>query len=80
MENPKIIINVRNIPNVAERLKKVSAGIDKVESEEYAEIISDDERMLQLTPKMIQAIGKVEFIRSWKRNDGFYHTLIKKKD
>ncbi len=79
MEEPKIKIDVRNMPNVADRPKKVSEELDKIESREYAEVISDDERMLELAPKMVAAIGKAEFIRSWKGEDGFYHTLIRKK-
>jgi len=64
MEEAKIKIDVRNMPNVADRPKKVSGDLDKIESGEYAEIIADDERMLKLAPKMIESIGKAEFIRS----------------
>ena len=79
MENPRIKIDVRDIPNVADRPKKVSEELDKIESGEYAEIIADDERMLKLAPQMMKGIGKAEFIRSWKGDDGFYYSLIKKK-
>ncbi|MCD6099607.1 MAG: hypothetical protein J7K33_03385 [Candidatus Marinimicrobia bacterium] len=79
MEEARIKIDVRNMPNVADRPKKVSRDLDKIESGEYAEIVADDERMLQLAPQMIKRIGKTDFIRSWKGDDGFYHTLIKKK-
>jgi len=79
MEEAKIKIDVRNMPNVADRPKKVSRDLDKIESGEYAEIVADDERMLQLAPQMIKGVGKADFIRSWKGDDGFYHTLIKKK-
>ncbi|MCD6580068.1 hypothetical protein J7L48_11400 [bacterium] len=79
MEEAKIIIDVRNMPNVADRPKKVSRDLDKIESGEYAEIVADDERMLQLAPQMIKGIGKADFVKSWKGDDGFYHTLIKKK-
>ena len=79
MEEAKIKIDVRNILNVADRSKKVSRDIDKIESGEHAEIIADDEKMLQLAPQMIKGIGKADFIRSWKGDDGFYHTLIKKR-
>lgn len=75
----KIIIDVRNMPNVADRPKKVSAELDKIESGAYAEIIADDERMLKLAPKMIASIEKAEYIRSWKGEDEFYHTTIRKK-
>jgi len=79
MEEAKIEIDVRNMPNVADRPKKVSSELDKIESGEYAEIVADDERMLKLAPQMIKSIGKADFIKSWKGNDGFYHVLIKKK-
>jgi len=79
MEEPRIMIDVRNMPKVADRPKKVSRELDKIESGEYAEIISDDEKMLKLAPKMIESIGKADFVRTWKGDDGFYHTLIKKK-
>ena len=79
MEEPKIAIDVRNMPNVADRPKKVSRELDKIESGEYADIVADDERMLKLAPQMIKGIGKADFVKSWKGDDGFYHTLIKKK-
>ena len=79
MEKAKIIIDVRNMPNVADRPKKVSKELDKIDSGEYAEIVADDERMLQLAPKMIESIGKADFVKSWEGEDGFYHTLIMKK-
>ena len=67
------------MPNVADRPRKVSTELDNIEPGDYAEIVADDERMLQLAPKMIEGIGKADFIKSWKGNDGFYHSLIKKK-
>ena len=79
MEDAKITIDVRNMPNVSDRPKKVSKELDKIGSGEYAEIVADDERMLKLAPKMIESIEKAEFVRSWKGDDNFYHTLIKKK-
>ena len=78
MEKAKITIDVRNMP-VADRPKKVSKELDNINSGEYAEIVADDKRMLQLAPKMMESIGKAEFVRSWKGDDGFYHTLIRKK-
>lgn len=53
MEEAKIIIDVRNMPSIAGRPKKVSEEVDKIEQGEYAEIIADDERMLKLAPQMI---------------------------
>jgi TusA-related sulfurtransferase len=79
MEKPKIIIDVRNMPDVSDRPKKVSRELDKIESAEYAEIIADDKRMLKLAPQMIKGIGKADFIKSWKGDNEFYHTLIKKR-
>lgn len=79
MEEPRIMIDVRNMPKVADRPKRVSRELDKIESGEYAKIIADDEKMLKLAPKMIESIGKADFVRTWKEDDGFYHTLIKKK-
>ena len=74
----RVVIDVRNIFNVADRRKKVSLELDQVASEELAEIISDDERMLKLAPQMIKSIGKADFVKSWKGEDNFYHTLVKK--
>jgi hypothetical protein len=79
MEEAKIIIDVRNMANVSDRPKLVAAGLDKIESSQFAEIIADDERMLQLAPKIIAAIEKAEFIESWKGEDGFYYTRIRKR-
>ena len=79
MQETKVIIDVRNMLNVADRPKKVSRELDNIKSGELAEIIADDEKMLQLAPKMIENIGKAELIKSWKGDDGFYHTLIRKK-
>ena len=79
MSDAKIIIDVRNMSNIFERPKKVSRELDKIKSLEYAEIIADDEKMLKLAPQMIKGIGKADVVESWKGNDGFYHTLIRKK-
>ncbi len=79
MEEPKITIDVRNMNDVSQRPKKVSEELNEIESGEYAEIVADDERMLQLAPKMMESIGKADFIKSWKGNDGFYYSLVKKK-
>ena len=78
-EKPKIVIDVRNMPNISERPKKVSRELDKIDSSEYAEIVADDEKMLKLAPQMIRSIGKADVVESWKGDDGFYHTLIRKK-
>jgi len=78
MEEVKMKIDVRNM-SPADRLKKVSAELDKIESGEYAEIVADDERMLEFAPKLIASIGKAEFVKSWKGEDGFYYTLVRKR-
>ena len=79
MKEEKIIIDVRGMANVAERPKKVSKELDRIETGEYAEIVADDERMLKLAPQMIKSIRKGEVLKSWKGDDGFYHTLVRKK-
>jgi TusA-related sulfurtransferase len=79
MKKPKLKIDVRNMSNVKDRPKKVSEELDKITSGEYAEIIADDERMLKLAPNIVASIGKAEFIKSWKQENGFFYTLIKKK-
>jgi TusA-related sulfurtransferase len=79
MEEAKIIIDVRNMPNVADRPRKVSKELDHIESGKFAEIIADDEKMLKLAPQMMKGIGKAAFVESWKGDDKFYHTLIRKK-
>lgn len=79
MEEAKIVIDVRNMPNVAERPKKVSGELDKIESGEYAKIVADDPRMLQLAPKMMESIGKADFVKSWKGGDNFYYSLVRKR-
>jgi len=71
MEEPRIMIDVRNMPKVADRPKRVSRELDNIESGEYAEIIADDEKMLKLAPQMIKGIGKADFIKSWKVMTGF---------
>ncbi len=75
MGKAKITIDVRNM---ADRPKKISTELDKIESEEYAEIVTDDERILKLAPQMIKSIGKADFIKSWKGDDEVYYTLINK--
>ncbi len=79
MEKPKITIDVRNMPDISDRSKKVSKELDGIESGEYAEKIADDERMLKLAPQMINLIGKAKFIKSWKEDDGYFHTLVEKE-
>ena len=51
IEKTKIIIDVRNMPNVAERPRRGSKELDKLEPGGYTEIIADDERMLKLAPQ-----------------------------
>lgn len=78
MEEIKIRIDVRGM-NPRDRIKRVSSKLDEIRNGEYAEIVSDDERILKLAPQMIKTIGKADFIRSWKGDDGLYHVLIRKK-
>ncbi len=78
MNNPKIIIDVRGMPDMAKRPKKVSKELDTIKSGDNAEIIADDEKMLELAPKMIKSIGKANLLKTWKGEDGFYHSLVQK--
>ncbi len=78
-EKVTLTIDVRNMPKVSERPKKVSAELEKIDSGDLAEIIADDEKMLTVAPKMIASIGTAEFIRVWQDEDGYYRTLIRKK-
>ncbi len=64
---------------ISKRSPKVSRELDKIEKGDYAEIIADDERMLELAPKMIESIGKAKFIKSWKGDDGYFYTLVEKE-
>ena len=72
------IIDVRGMPVRAERVKKVSSELDMIKPGKEAEIISDDEKMLKLAPQMMKSIGKADFVKSWKGEDNFYYTLVKK--
>ncbi len=71
------LIDVRGIPE-KERVKKVSQQLERLEIGALADILADDERMLKLAPKVVSTIGKAELIRSWKGEDGYYHTLVRR--
>jgi len=79
MKEPTIKIDIRSMEKVSERPKKVSRELDRLEKGDYAEIVADDERMVDLAPKMIKSIGKAKFIKSWKGDDGYFHTLVEKE-
>lgn len=79
MKESSIKIDVRGMEKASERPKKVSRELNGIEKGDYAEIVADDERMLDLAPKMIKSIGKAEFIKSWKGDDGYFHTLVEKE-
>ncbi|MFW6126567.1 MAG: sulfurtransferase TusA family protein [Chloroflexota bacterium] len=79
MQEATITIDVRNMPHVADRPKKVSEALEQIEPGQYAEIVADDERMLELAPKIVEQIGNARFVKSWRGEDGFYRTLIEKK-
>ena len=70
-------IDVRGISEKG-RVKKVSQEIEPLEIGALAEILADDERMLNLAPKVVSAIGKAELVLSWKGEDGYYHTLVRR--
>lgn len=78
MKEPSIKIDATGMERVADRPKKVSQGLDEIEKGDYADIVADDQRMLQLAPKIIESIGKAKFIKSWKGDDGYFHTLVEK--
>jgi len=78
MKEPSIKIDVRGMEKVSERPRKVSTELDKIEKGDYAEIVADDERMLDLAPKMMKSISKAKFIKSWKGDDGYFYTLVEK--
>ena len=78
MKEPGIKIDVRSMAKISERSPKVSMELDKIAKGDYAEIVSDDERMLKLAPKMIESIGKAKFIKSWKGDGGYFYTLVEK--
>ena len=50
IKQPRIKIDVRGMEKVSERPKKVSRELDEIEKGDYAEILADDERMLNLAP------------------------------
>ncbi len=79
MKERSIKVDIRRIEKPAQRIKKVSGKLDKIEEGGYAEIVADDERMLDLAPKIINSIGKAKFIKSWKGDDGYLHTLVEKE-
>jgi uncharacterized protein (DUF2249 family) len=79
MKEPGTIIDVRGMEKVLDRPKKVFHELDSIKKGDYADIIADDERMLELAPGMIKSIGKARFIKSWKGDDGYFHTLVEKE-
>ena len=79
MKERSMKIDIRGIEKRAQRVKKVSGELDKIEGGDYADIVADDERMLGLAPKIINSIGKAKFIKSWEGDDGYFHTLVEKK-
>lgn len=72
------IIDVRGIPT-PERPKRVKQGLESIPSGEEVRITSDDERMLQLAPKMVASIGGADFVRVYKGEDGLFYTIVKKQ-
>ena len=79
MKEPSTIIDVRGMEKVSDRPKKVSRELGSIKEGDCADIVADDERMLELAPKMIKSIGKARFIKSWKGDDGYFHTLVEKE-
>ena len=79
MEKTKMVVDIRNVPNIADRPEKVSREFDKLYTGQHLEIVTDDERMLHMAPIMVASMTRAKFINSWKGDDGFYHTLIVKE-
>lgn len=75
MREPIIKIDVRGVEKPPERIKKVPDGLGKIEKGDQAEIIADDPRMLKLAPKIMEQIDNGKFIKSWKGDDGYFHTV-----
>jgi len=72
----KKIVDVRGL-NPKERQKIVIKESRKLEIGDIIEVISDDERMPKLAPKMAEAIGFIEFI-DLKKEEGLYHGYFKR--
>ena len=78
-EEIRIQIDLRNMPDLSKRPKKVIEKVSSLESGDLAEIISDDPRREKVAPQMANAIGIVEHVKTWYGDDGLYHTVIRKK-
>ncbi|NIA23449.1 MAG: hypothetical protein GWP03_04760 [Proteobacteria bacterium] len=46
---------------------------------EQVKIVSEDERMLQLVPKMVNSIGGADFVKVYKGGDDLFYTIVKKQ-
>jgi len=72
------LIDVRGMP-ASERPKKVKQGLEGIPAGEQVKIVSDDERMLQLAPRMIASIGGADFVKVYKGDDNLFYTIVKKQ-
>jgi len=72
------LIDVRGIP-ASERPKRVKQGLKGIPAGEQVKIISDDERMLRLAPKMVASIGGADFVKVYKGDDNLFYTIVKKQ-
>ncbi len=70
------LIDVRGIP-ASLRPKRVKQGLKGIPAGEQVKIISDDERMQKLAPKMVASIGDTDFISVYKGDDGLFYTIVK---
>ena len=73
----KKVVDVRGL-NPQERQKLVKEKSEKLEIGEIIEVISDDERMPKLAPKIAEATGTIEYIDVKKEKDGLYHGYFKR--
>ncbi len=72
------LIDVRGMP-ASERPKKVKQGLAGIPAGEQVKIVSDDERMQKLAPKMIASIGGADFVKVYEGDDDLFYTIVKKQ-
>ena len=73
----KKAVDVRGL-SPPERQKIVREESENLKPGEIIEVISDDERMPKLAPKIAQAIGTIEHIDVKKKEDGLYHGYFRR--
>ncbi len=71
------IVDVRGL-TPKERQEKVKKASLEMKNNEDMEIVSDDPRMLQLAPKIIEMIGGLKLVDVKQGEDKLFHTYVKK--